>query len=123
MYSKNNFSLNKVNFKKFTKIVLGKVIEKKKIFSVLNYKDKQKDIFKVLLSDSSGCINIFSSAFATVKIGEIIKVSKLKIFFHRNSFKVIGFFYKSVNLFNLNDSFSFNFEKNYSKKKYKIFLL
>nr|UXY87845.1 CMESO_355 [Cryptomonas curvata] len=121
MYSKSNSIIKKVTFKKFIKIILGKVIEKKKIISVLN--SKKKNIFKLIISDSSGCTDIFSTVFANIRIGDIVKISKLKIFFHRNSFKIIGLFCEFTNLSPYNNPFTINFQNDYSKKKYKIFFL
>ena len=123
MCNKYISNVKKSNLNNFIKIILGKVIEKKKIISVINFKNKKKNIFKIIISDSSGCVNIFSTALTNVRVGDIIKVSKSKVFFHRNSFKIIGIHCESINFFPRNNFFTVDLQKNYSKEKYKVILL
>lgn len=121
MFIKRYSDLEKLRVKKLTKNILCKVIKKKKIISILKPNKKKIFIIKLTVSDASGCIDIFSTTFINIRIGDLIQISKVKHFYYRNCSKIIGFFPKAINLIPFNDNFTVNLEKNHSKKKYKIF--
>jgi hypothetical protein len=121
MFIKRYCDLEKLKVKKITKNILCKVIKKKKLLSILKSNKKKTFINKLTVSDASGCIDIFSTAFINIRVGDLIQISEVKHFYYRNCSKIIGFFSKAVNLIPFNDNFTENLEKNHSKKKYKIF--
>ena len=118
MYNRKYSNLKQIIHKKSIKNILGKVIEKKKLIPIFK---KKKIIYKVIITDLFACIEIFSTNFRNIRIGDIIKISKSKPFYYRNCFKIISFFCESIKLSPFNDRFTTTLQKNYSKKKYKIF--
>jgi hypothetical protein len=121
MFIKRYCDLEKLRVKKVTKNILCKVIKKKKFISILKSNKKKNFIYKLIVSDASGCMDIFSSTFMNVRVGDLIQISKVKHFYYRNFSKIIGFFSKHFSLIQFNDNFTVNLQKNHSKKKYKIF--
>lgn len=121
MFIKRYCDLERLRVKKLTKNILCKVIKKKRLISILKSNKKKNFIIKLIVSDASGCIDIFSTSFINIRVGDLIQISKVKHFYYRNCSKIIGFFSKVINLIPFNDNFTVNLEKNHSKKRYKIF--
>ena len=119
MYTKKYFEVERLYLQKLNKNTLGKIIKKNKIMQLSN--KKNDFIFKTTVADSSGCIEFFSTNFINIRIGDLVEISKIKYVYYRNFVRFFGFFSKTINSNIFNNIFKTTLERNYSKKKYRIF--